>query len=738
MQQQQQQDNEVARPARQGKPVRRGDFGTVRARTLAVERGRLPANESNLDGRRLKGPRPGEPPSPEWSSLPRLEQARINLNRARQLYSAGARFIESGLVMAERLGFDMRPDQVQAMERLVKRGRAMQVSTEPGEAESPRLGYKCALWELYSAYVLIRDYEVNPLPPLSPDGSPNVQRIQEDKAYEFIMGTARLEPNRLGIGQRARTVWLDATDGPVLDPNHYSDLQAAPPDEEVDEPDPEGGALYSSVAEGDARGPLVVATVKRWLSEFQGWTEGQRRDMDRTTVPNASDLNPSDIIAPIHTDMARALLDLHANFAPPVMMLADPREQHSDPRRFPPMTVYLPHAIPGLPYPIDAWPYLDVAAPEADEDRVPVFYTTGVMLPVILGEVSMPLAQDDLCRPPYVHNLNGREPVLGEPDSRLGLWDARKSCSLLCTLETRLRREAESGRQLRAALTDPLPEADSMRLTLWDQGPAAPDSWNVLGVPPSQTVGGARTGDRPVSTSYQARGLFARGFDGKVNLDFPIPLPLPGAFLVPTEALPFDVEIRAPFETYEMPRRVDWDQLCQLGDEASLAMINHALYLLGAPTTDWQKLRGLPYWLWLDDSDLAGGATTYGRSGEGTWGRDGHGAVDPLLPGWLQRRPASATNTSVEGRRQCNGETFATPGLRVANDMPIGPLVVDPFFCELDWLTPGDDWRGPSRQALEAWFVMTNQATVLGQPTHGLDFYGVASRPEVEESDQEE
>lgn len=150
------------------------------------------------DRRRFRAARPGDAALeamgdldnfPPQRSRPAL--AKKYLDRARQLYATGASKLR--IAIAER-GADA------GQHRLFTMGNNGIYVVAPEDPQRPMPGKLSAAWCAYVAYRLVRDYEVNPLAPTDADGGANPHRAREDGDYVFLMGSTRLQPNRLGLG----------------------------------------------------------------------------------------------------------------------------------------------------------------------------------------------------------------------------------------------------------------------------------------------------------------------------------------------------------------------------------------------------------------------------------------------------------------------------------------------------------------------------------------------------------
>lgn len=217
-----------------------------------------------------------------------LEVAHRQLSRARQLTYASI-----GLLYSDDIG---QRNQAEAMMF--------------GNADTSA----CAL--IYKAYKAVREFELNPPPPLIVvDGryEPNPVRVTSTYWYHVIMGTEPMEPNRLALGPDARAVW---THFGLVDPYHV-DIQGYPDD-----------VLYTSVSAEDVPGP-------RWV---EAWARMALQGHERTPFnapfppPDMPDVFYNDNVDGWDgvrirgTDMQRALYSVHTHIRQPDVGLLNPAE----------------------------------------------------------------------------------------------------------------------------------------------------------------------------------------------------------------------------------------------------------------------------------------------------------------------------------------------------------------------------------------------------------------------------
>lgn len=273
-----------------------------------------PNDIKKLDKRTIRGPDSDTAPSVGYTELNRTEKAKKHIDRSRQLYNTGVSFIKKGINLLRQAqgieaGVDRRRQEQQG-EAFLSRGNHMIFNI--ADEKFPQIhepSKKSALSELYRAYCLVRQYEMNPLPPLTADGIANPQRINEDAAYVLIMGTGRMTPNRLGLGSAVRRAWLSQG---IYDPNYYTGGLYEDDDGGGDggDGDDDGDKLYDQVEENNPRGGQLWEIYTQWRKI--------------NPLPADHKLPPvSDILCfnctreSVYPDSARALLDIHKNVPGP-------------------------------------------------------------------------------------------------------------------------------------------------------------------------------------------------------------------------------------------------------------------------------------------------------------------------------------------------------------------------------------------------------------------------------------
>ena len=259
-----------------------------------------------------------------------LERAIYCINRARQMVGASTSFIRNG--------------------KRVRAGRAMlygrasfPLGVHVVGQRRPRIS-ACSL--MFEAYRLVRDYELNPAPPLvwSDDENeyfPNPDRIQQDIYYNFIMGYQRMVPNRLGIGRRARAVWMRHG---FMDPNFIPSNQPEVHNA-ID-------SLYVNVPTDSMYGPLwvyayyhlqsstmlpPVAPDPRNVQHGIPWYNHFRQAV------YIQELAPSLKPQLYSTDAASALLDIHQHLPQAPIVEQNPNIRPAD-ETFPPNVLVHPAA----------------------------------------------------------------------------------------------------------------------------------------------------------------------------------------------------------------------------------------------------------------------------------------------------------------------------------------------------------------------------------------------------------
>ena len=292
------------------------------------------------DNRRVRVPAPGEDPEEAYKEYGapvhataadgvhgnRPAKAMLHLARARQMASAGQGTMRSALQRMNRGDVGARINGAAGM---LRRGRLMLWNPEPGRPFQPRERRHSALGHLYQAYCLIRDYEVNPYALLtSAQGDVNWWRVAEDDWARAVMGTAVMQPNRLGMSRKAFEAYRNATAVPrtawPLRANANSWRQAS----------------YSNVSDQGARDAVAVVSYARDAGLLH--TRGTSDDISlrcRPTLPESSAIRKQYGPRQELTDMARALLDVHAHMPPDAgrLTLTEPTRgsDHVRPQRVP-------------------------------------------------------------------------------------------------------------------------------------------------------------------------------------------------------------------------------------------------------------------------------------------------------------------------------------------------------------------------------------------------------------------
>ncbi len=653
--------------------------------------------------------------------LNRTQRAKKHLDRARQLYSVALALMRKG-VDTLRVGDRMPADSPQRLATLregqghLRRAQSLVYNTVPGNPQTPKPGKKSALSELFAAYALIRDYEMNPLPPLTVEGRPNMPRVAEDTTYTQLMGSDRMEPNRLALGPWARTVWLQ---NGLFDPNYYT-RDGLRFDAQDPQGEPRQPRLYFNVTADSPLGPQQwVAYQDAMQHQFGSALSSAPLQAGRYTVAQLQ----SGGFSPrrLSTDASRALLDVHQHFLAALPALRTPSE-----------------AVDGwqgrrVPSDGDAWIRLP-----ADQRRGLAFIER---VPRIAAEPPPALVE-----PPYatpgVANSNPRNqgrpsifyptalrgvqvdphPVLGVPDTSLGYWDARVSCQLLQSHSAHLMDELQQCKerdQMQTMATEDSERPPSLQpLTWWKDGPVVP-----LATTPTR-----QSADWPAGNTHPERRnvtLVQRPVAWDPEQPFP-----QGPRFVP-EGMPSETQDGAPvrwrgssfrYGTPESaaPRRGRPVVVTQPANATYNRMLQHALFLLGAPTTSFQRTR-LPQSLW-NSAPLQ-----YQRWSDGTW-------RTPSQPGWLVLTdPAPKGATRIVGnlgypRTRVSQSRLQQDEIKnlIESDQPVGPFSLDELFGEPGHL-PSASYHPEAASILtvhhNVWVVRTNQQFVYGHDTLGLDFY---------------
>jgi len=697
---------------------------------------RLLSDQKKLDRRRVRLPKFGQPEidfDANYVRLDVLDKAKKHLDKARQMYISGKSNIAQGIELRNT--------------SRINRGRALQYSVRADNRQLPKENAHSALYNLWQAYRYIRDYEMNPPPPLNADRTMNADRVALDDKYRFIMGTMRLEPNRLGIGSEARRIWRQEN---TLDGNYYgaAEQEAAAEDRGYSD-------LYANVPSMAVRGPERVQTLLNWL-------ETQPPDMPIDQFP-ASDRLVTEMgltNTPEWTDAARALQNIHQNFVPPRVI---PLSQAALPEPFqpPPPMRFRPYASLDEPYPLepdaDGWPFDNVDRPSAD--YIPVFLPTGESIPHIRrirnnnnddNIINAEMMVDD--GPPY-RFLGDADPPLGVPDDRVRprKWDARVAAEILASYTGRLQqvsarhaltRRAEESR-VRGS-EDPDYQPPSTPLQYWTRGQLVYDYVRIPGTEyrfEQQQQQGA-----PPEPATSTRIL---GIDRNIYVQQTTPT-LEEIVNTSDQARMFHVENLYPLgiAPLDVPRTTDYRQLPQQRD-SQIRMLMHALFLLAAPLNAWMKAH-LPERLWTREPPLASrdpGSLTFGASapGDGYFRRTNQNITDPTRKGWrgylnvfsmppeggIRGRtfqifpPAAAAAIEDENAMQVDQgdqqQRPERPADFLTNGVPVGPFQLDPQFGQSPDHIPGNSYKYDS--GLFFWVIRTNQMTVMNENTWGLDWY---------------
>lgn len=626
----------------------------------------------------------------------RAQRAKMHVDRARQMTSAGM-----GLLYAAANAQDM--SRARKGNGLIWR-RDMHLASK-----------KCALWELYRAYVLLRDLEMNPLPPLILTDDrivPNPERVVEEKGYVFLMGTWRMEPNRLALGQVARLLWW--TEEGILDP-HVS-----------------GPILWS--ADGTYRPYAMVypedAVDADALGQWLGGRPGT--NPEDWPMPAEIDHEHAHLISPQLTDVSQAMFVLHSNFGqlrpdegmpePSVRVpqlfpdtvnrlartlktrLVDVRAELAGSIRAPPYVV--PAPVLGVPWNGATWPFNgSIEFPMTDE-RGNVLSDLGPLI-----EPSGESVRPDRQGPPY----RAIDPVSPwglpawpfEPDqvvtSMLSpekrelwfrVWDGRQALAQLMAHRTRLDRrnhelvlfERSRHPDIQAPLQGwpggPLLRHDEIRRVPPTRVPA--EDANELG-----TVG-QRVGPLSNDALIRPIGLTA------------------GPLGVPTDS----TDIPTPLT------RNNWTRVLPQDREAQVRMLQHALFLLSAPTTYWLRTR-------LSGEQARALKTvprnlrTMDRTGLlekfGAIGRKHDGGPDPTLASWATREHPYLSRTDLDDGRSSVGPPLTRTEEESDVVRPMGPLWLSPSFTVTE--PPYDDLIGP------LWVIDVPSRRTLGTNTWNVDFW---------------
>lgn len=667
---------------------------------------KLLATQATEDRRKVTGPKPGELPSPEYEALTRMQKAKLHLDRARQMYVAGKSILTKGIARKSKF--------------LMSRGKSLQYSTEKNNLQEPRLGKKSAAYELYQGYTLIRDYEMNPPPPLDADGNPNPERVEEDARYQFLMGTFRMTPNRLGLGPKVRAVWRAAR---ILDPNFYDSNE-----------EEEGQPLYKTVFPDEAKGPERVIAVKSWM-----WDDAKEGGEDSSFVlPDEALLEqlgyPN---RAIETDVARALRNVHQNFPPPLVP-PDEKEEEEEPRSQPPSPstspesspsksqkeergedddislasrplpalLYPPFALLGQPYPAGTWPFSGV---EVLRDYIPPFFPSGLSLRAEGG-------------PPY-YQIDP-DPLYGAPSNYPIVWDARVALEEMSSYTSRLEESASSAVRTERAQEwvargreDPDFQPSFLPLTYWPRGKIV--DWVGDVSPPQNYIPSLQTywvNPTSLSNAGLSKTPYSRrfvGLDSRTRTNQTLDNVIENEETL-SQARGEDTLFPYGRPINQKPQRVI---LTAFTKKEQRRMLQHALFLLAAPPNEWQR-KHLPEYLLLGDVPLNVPPGT-NAPGDGYIGRTNHNLPNSNFVGWRGYLNPFLLAPGIAGRTDAT-RASRSPTL-TTNDVPIGPLDLDPYFgVDVDNL-PGEDYE--PRVTRRVWVIKTNQNSVLGDNTWGLDFF---------------
>ena len=566
---------------------------------------------------------------------------------------------------------------------------ALAFSVTPNNAQLPRQNKQSALWLLYMAYRLIRDVEMNPRPPQGADGQPNPMRATEDSDYKMVMGTRRMLPNRLGLGPQAEAL-QQAGAAPLTGPNRPI-------------------ALYGQITSDDARDGAAAGT-------------------------------PADEVPA----MAQCLENLHLNFPPPTAQVpAAP----ANPQQAPPRIDSW--AALGEPYPAGRSPF-----PQLPANYVPIFFPSGRSMN---GEAP--------ARPPYNPNLP--QPLVGEPDPvATPFWDARYAVAMLKTHTRRLEEIALQAEQKgiaeveeQARKVDPqapiVPMADQLPLRYWPGGPEAVTAENPTHLPAAAKDAGLAILPGPFYTRQPGPIQTVRIDPATAFARRPGNQP-PRSTIVragnPAERNRVPTGSIFPYGAppSSLPTPVDPNSLVGLNEARRTAMIQHALYQLDGPRTEWQT-NHLPRETWT--TPPAGNLVPGARWGDaapaaGLRRRLLDGRMDASHRGWAAyvnpiqvAQPVEPPPDNRPFAQRWATRTGQGPNTRgrerpqvAADSVPIGPLLVDPLFGATPQNVPSragaqeimQRYADPNTPAQNKprWlcFVRTNQVRVEGTNSFGLDF----------------
>lgn len=620
------------------------------------------------DRRRVKLPRYGQRPEDydvTYVALTPLQRAKKHLDKARQMYVSGRSIIA--------LALDNPQDNAARNMSRINRGRALQYSVDDANNQRPRMNSHSALYHLWQAYRYVREYEMNPPPPLNADGTMNRDRVRQDEEYVFIMGTMRLQPNRLGIGDDARDIWR--LEGAV-DAHYYPNVPAEVVGVEQQDRGvgrATGGQLYANIDPTDEHGPERAQALLAWVAA-------------NGAVSSVTQWPTSDTLAALNfpnvaewPDAARALYDVHTHFVPPrsVPLTLGQETAAVAASRPPAPLAFPPYATPGEPYAsstviddnnneVRAWPFDDIEAPSAD--YIPVFFPTGESLqPAGVGPPYQNIVPPAINAP----NDNSAIVLLGAPDPRQRpeRWDARQSAEILASYTGRLQHvgaqhallQRDVDARVRGA-ENPAYSTPETPLQYWNKGKAVFDYIRVPGtIYRFALAAGAGEGDQqqqpgvlnpfvaatsattttapgaplPPQRSTSGRGM---GVDRRMYVYQVRPV-VRRVVSTPSDAVALQLDTLYPLGVapLDVPRVTDFSRLPNTRD-GQVRMLMHALFLLSAPLNAWMR-GNLPERLWLHEPPLDSrdpGSLTYGNSwpGEGYYARTNQNQPDPARKGW--------------------------------------------------------------------------------------------------------
>lgn len=621
----------------------------------------------------------------------RAQRAKMHVDRARQMTSAGMGLLYSAA-------------NVQDMNR-ARKGNGLIWRRDMHLASK-----KCALWELYRAYILLRDLEMNPLPPLVRTEEdqivPNPERLAEEKGYVFLMGTWRLGPNRLALGQVARALWW-AEDG-ALDPHTGGPILSSAEDPYR----PYTNVYPESAVDADALG--------QWLAHHPG------SEMDRWPTPAEIDHEQGHLISPQLTDVSQAMFILHSNFGQTRVEISRPtrslstvsddivnrlaralrtrpvdvRSELSSSLVAPPYVVAAP--LLGIPWNSETWPFDDVSFPFTDErgnvlsdlapsiepsgesvrSQGPPFRTIDPISP--WGLPAWPFEPDQV-----VSSMLSPE----KRDLWFRTWDGRQALAQLMAHRTRLERRNHD-----LVLFERSFHPDSS-LQGWPGGPPLRHD-QIRRVPPLRVP--AEEDDDGMGTVGQRVGPLAN--DALIR---PIGLTA-GPLGVPSDS----TDIPLPLT------RDNWATVLPPDRDAQVRMLQHALFLLSAPTTYWMRMH-------LSDQQASALKTvprnlrSMERTGllskYGPIGRKHDGSPDPTLASWATREHPYLSRTDLADGRS----STAVPATTIGDEKivpPMGPLWLSPSFGQTLG-PPYDDLIGP------LWVIDVPFRRTLGTNTWNIDFW---------------